>query len=131
VVVSAKLELSARDATQLVLVVPLGCVCVFPLPVAASTTVAPPLRLPLGAFAVTVIVDVALPITIDVGEAATVDCAAETGPARTVPLAFCVLPVPLAVAETVLEPARVELRVPVAIPFASVVPLGWVRVFPL
>ncbi len=79
----------------------------------------------------TVIVDVPLPTTTDVGEAATVDCAAETGPATTVTLVVCVIPVPLAVAETVLAPVTVELSVPVTTPLASVVPLGWVSVLPL
>jgi len=36
----------------------------------------------------------------------------------------------LIVAETVFEPAAVALRVPVATPLTSVVPTGWVRVFP-
>ena len=34
------------------------------------------------------------------------------------------------VAETVLDPAAVDERVPVATPLASVVPTGWVSVFP-
>src|SRR5213594_2600486 len=128
---SATLELRVPVATPLVLVVPLGWVSVFPLPVAVRTTVAPVIRLPFASFAVTVIVDVPLPTTTDVGEAATVDCAAETGPAPTVTLAVCVIPVPLAVAETVFDPVTVELSVPVATPFALVVPLGCVSVFPL
>src|SRR2546430_14346903 len=37
----------------------------------------------------------------------------------------------LMVAEMVFEPAAVELRVPVAIPLAFVVPTGWVSVFPV
>src|SRR6266513_844747 len=37
----------------------------------------------------------------------------------------------LIVAETVLEPAAVELNVPVTSPLASVVPTGWVSVFPV
>ena len=36
----------------------------------------------------------------------------------------------LIVAETVFVPAAVELSVPVATPLASVVPTGWVNVFP-
>src|SRR6266571_2904773 len=128
---SATLELRVPVATPLALVVPLGWVSVLPLPVAASTTVAPLTRFPLASFAVTVIVDVPLPTTTDVGEAATVDCAAETGPAPTVTLAVCVIPVPLAVAETVFDPVTVELSVPVATPFALVVPLGCVSVLPL
>jgi len=42
-----------------------------------------------------------------------------------------VIAVPLAVADTVLDSATVELSVPVATPLASVGPLGWVSVFPL
>src|SRR6266581_8960392 len=128
---SVTLELRAPVATPVVLVIPLGWVSVLPLPVAARTTVAPLIRFPYASFAVTVIVDVPLPTTTDVGEAATVDCAAETGPATTVTLVVCVIPVPLAVAETVLAPVTVELSVPVATPFPSVVPLGWVSVLPL
>jgi hypothetical protein len=37
----------------------------------------------------------------------------------------------LIVAETVFEPAAVELRVPVATPLASVVPTGCVNVVPV
>src|SRR3989442_3275372 len=44
--------------------------------------------------------------------------------------AVCVIPTVLIVAETVFEPAAVELRVPVATPLASVVPTGCVSVFP-
>src|SRR2546427_9493793 len=68
---------------------------------------------------------------MDVGEAATVDCAAETGPAQTVTVAVCVISVALAVAESVFDPVTVELSVPVATPFALVVPLGCVSVLPL
>src|SRR6266704_492935 len=128
---SVTLELRAPVATPVVLVIPLGWVSVLPLPVAARTTVAPLIRFPYASFAVTVIVDVPLPTTTDVGEAATVDCAAETGPATTVTLVVCVIPVPLAVAETIFDPVTVELSVPVATPSAPVVPLGWVSVLPL
>ena len=72
--------LSVPVATPWALVGPDGWVRVFPLPVADSTTVAPLTRVPLESFAVTVIVDEPLPATIEVGEAATVDCAADTPP---------------------------------------------------
>jgi len=111
-------------ATPLAFVVPLGCVRVLPLPVAASTTVAPLIGLPLASFAVTVIVDAPLPAVMDAGAAATVDCAPETGPAFTVTAAVCVMATPFAVADTVFAWATVELNVPVASPLASVVPLG-------
>ena len=102
-----------------------------PLPVAASTTVAPLIGLPLASFAVTVIVEVPDPAAIEVGAAVTVDCEAETGPGFTVTAAVCVMAVPFAVAETVFVPVTVELSVPVATPLELVVPLGWVRVLPL
>src|SRR3989440_633783 len=94
------------------------------------TTVAPAIGFPLASFAVTVIVLVSVPALIEVGAAATVDCAAETPPAVTVTVAVCVIATALIVAETVFAPAAVELRVPVAMPLASVVPTGCVSVFP-
>src|SRR5437773_1844895 len=62
--------------------------------------------------------------------AVTVDTDAETVPAFTTTVAVWVIATELIVAETVLEPAAVDDRVPVATPLASVVPTGWVRVFP-
>src|SRR5207247_1246754 len=117
-------------ATPFAFGVPTGCVRVVPVVgVAANTTVAPWIGFPLASFAVTVMVDVPLPAVIgDV--AATVDCVADTVPAFTTTLAVCVIATALIVAETVLEPAAVDDRVPVAMPLASVVPTGWVRVFP-
>src|SRR5437773_8405413 len=74
-------------------------------------------------------VDVPLPAVMgDV--AVTVDKDAETVPTFTTTLAVCVIATELIVAETVLEPAAVDDSVPVATPLASVVPTGWVRVFP-
>src|SRR5436190_2119840 len=97
--------------------------------VTASVTVAPWIGLPLASFAVTVIVDVPLPDAMgDV--AVTVDKDADTVPAFTTTLAVWVIATELIVAETVFVPAAVALRVPVATPLASVVPAGWVRVFP-
>src|SRR3989449_1172060 len=97
--------------------------------VAASVTVAPWIGLPLASFAVTVMVEVPLPAAI--GEVAvTVDWAAETAPTFTTTVAVCVIATELIVAETVLDPAAVELRGPVATPLAFVVPMGCVRVFP-
>src|SRR5436309_8779201 len=117
-------------ATPLASVVPTGWVRVFPpVGVAASVTVAPWIGLPLASFAVTVIVDVPLPAAI--GDVAlTVDCAADTAPAFTTTVAVCVIATASIVADTVLEPAAVDESVPVAMPLASVVPTGWVRVFP-
>jgi hypothetical protein len=93
-----------------------------PEPVADSTTVAPLMGLPLASRAVTVIVDVPLPACIEVGDAVTLDCDAETDPAVTVTVAVCVIATPLIVAETVFEPATVELKLPVATPLAFVGP---------
>src|SRR5436190_18374307 len=62
--------------------------------------------------------------------AVTVDKDADTVPAFTTTVAVWVIATELIVAETVLEPAAVDDSVPVATPLASVVPTGWVRVFP-
>src|SRR6266480_6355997 len=94
VFVPATVELKVPVATPVASVGPPGCVSVFPLPVAASTTVAPPIALPLTSFAVTVIVDVPLPVAIDGGAAVTVDWAADTGPGVTVTVAVCVTAIP-------------------------------------
>jgi hypothetical protein len=127
---SATVALSVPVATPLAFVVPTGCVSVFPVVgVAASTTVAPATGFPFASRAVTVIVELPLPAVM--GEVAvTVDCAAETAPTLTTTLAVWVIATELIVADTVFEPAAVELSVPVATPLASVVPTGWVNVFP-
>src|SRR5256714_90626 len=62
--------------------------------------------------------------------AATVDCAADTGPTFTATVAVCVTGTPLIAADTVFDSATVELRVPVATPLAFVVALGCVTVLP-
>src|ERR1044072_5481449 len=94
---SATTELSVPVATPLAFVGPTGCVRVFPVPVAASTTVAPLMGLPSPSRAVTVIVDVPVPAAI--GEVAlTVDCAAETAPAATTTVAVWVMATALIVA---------------------------------
>src|SRR5206468_10697890 len=85
----------------------------------------------LASFAVTVIVDVPDPAAIEVGEAVTVDCEAETAPGFTVIEAVCVLAVPTPRSSALFVSATVELSVPVATPLELVVPLGWVRVLPL
>ena len=101
VFVSATVALSVPVATPLAFVWLAGCVSALPLPVAASTTAAPLIGLPLASLAVTVIVDDPLPTAIDAGAAASVDCEAETGPGFTVTDAVCVMATPFAVAETV------------------------------
>src|SRR5512134_4082374 len=133
VLASATVELSVPVATPLALVVPTGCVMVLPLPVAASTTVAPTMGLLNASRAVTVIVLVAAPLdaTMLAGAALTVDWAADTPATVTVTVAVCVMATPFTVADTVLAWATVELRVPVATPLALVVPAGCVRVLPV
>jgi len=74
-------------ATPLAFVGLAGCVSVLPEPVVARTTVAPLMGLPFASRAVTVIVDVPLPAVIEVGDAVTVDCEADTDPAVTVTVA--------------------------------------------
>src|SRR5438093_9479755 len=77
---SAAVDDSVPVATPLALVVPTGCVSVFPVVgVAASVTVAPAIGFPFASRAVTVMVDGPLPATIgDVAVA--VDWAADTDP---------------------------------------------------
>src|SRR3989442_4052437 len=127
---SAVVELRVPVATPLALVVPTGCVSVLPVVgVATSTTLAPWIRLPFASRAVTVMVDV--PLAAVMGDvAATVDWAAETVPALTTTVAVWVTATELMVADTVFEPATVELRVPDATPLASVVPTGCPTVLP-
>jgi hypothetical protein len=121
---SATVELSVPVATPLAFVVPVGCVRVFPVPVAARSTVAPATGLPWASRAVTVIVEVSVPAVIDVGAATTVDWAASTAPAVTVTAAVWVIATELIVAEIVFPSATAELSVPVATPLAFVVPAG-------
>lgn len=131
VLVPAPVELSVPVATPLASLVPLGCVRVLPLPVAERTTVAPLIGLPLASRTVTVIVALPLPAVSDAGAAATEDCDADTGAGLTVTVAVCVISVPSIVAETVLAPATVELKLPVATPLALVGLAGCVSEFPV
>ena len=126
----AVVELNVPVISPLASVVPTGWVSVLPVVgVAARVTVAPAIGLPFASRAVTVIVEVPVPATIgDV--AVTVDWVADTVPAFTTTVAVWVTPTPLIVAETVFDPAAVEARLPVAIPLASVVPIGCVNVLP-
>jgi len=127
---SAAVDARVPVATPLALVVPTGWVSVLPVPVAASTTVAPGIGLPFASRAVTVMVEVPLPAVMgDV--AATVDWVPETAPAFTTTVAVWVIASALIVAETVFDSAVVELKLPVATPLALVVPTGWVSVFPV
>ena len=79
---SATVALTLPVATPLALVVPTGCVSVFPVPVAAKVTVAPLIGLPPASFAVTVIVLALDPVlaVIAPGATLTVDCVALTLP---------------------------------------------------
>jgi hypothetical protein len=127
----AAVEFKVPVISPLASVVPTGWVSVLPaVGVAASTTVAPWIGFPFASRAVTVIVEVPLPAVI--GDVAlTVDCAADTVPAFTTTVAVCVMATVLIVADTVLEPATFELKVPVATPLAFVVPTGCVNVLPV
>jgi hypothetical protein len=79
---------------------------------------------------VTVIVELPLPAVM--GDVAlTVDWAADTVAPLTTTTAVWVTPMVLMVAETVFEPAAVELSVPVTTPPAFVVPTGCVSVLPV
>src|SRR2546427_1300664 len=116
VLVSAVVELSVPVATPLASVVPTGWVKVLPVVgLAARTTVAPWIGVPLASFAVTVIVEVPLPAAIG-GVALTVDCTAQTPPPFTTTVAVCVIATALIVTAQVLAPATVEARMPSASP---------------
>ena len=130
VFVSATVELSVPVAMPLPFVVLAGCVSVLPVPVAERATVAPLMAFPFPSRAVTVIVDVPLPAVIEVGDAVTLDCDADTGPGVTVTAAVWLISTPLIVADTVLDPATVELRLPAATPLPFVVLAGCVSVLP-
>jgi hypothetical protein len=108
VFVPATVELSVPVATPLAFVGPEGCVKVFPLPVAASTTVAPLIAFPFASFTVTVIVEVPLPTVIDVGAAATVDFEASTPDAEPEPPAL--ISTPNAPAFRLLHDAAIVFR---------------------
>src|SRR2546426_309703 len=113
VFVSATVELSVPVATPLAFVVALGCVRVFPVPVAASTTVAPAIGFPEASRAVTVIVDVLAPLEAVIGDVADkLDCPPETLLVVTTTVAVWVMATASMLAETVFASATVELSVP-------------------
>src|SRR5713226_1597760 len=97
----ATVELTLPVATPFTSVAAAGCVSVFPLPVAVSTTSAPLIGLPKPSRAVTVSVATLVPedAVIAVGDAASVDCVADTAPGVMVKAALvaCVSPVAAAV----------------------------------
>jgi len=85
-----------------------------------------------GVVPVPVTVMVEVPVPAAIGEVAvTVAWAADTVPAFTTTVAVWVIATALIVAYTVFGPAAVGATVPVATPLASVVPMGWVSVFPV
>ena len=99
VLVPATVELRVAVMTPLALVAPVAGVRVFPVPVAKIVTEAPVIGVPAASRAVTVIVLKPLPATIEAGDAPTVDCAPETGPAPVTlkaPLVVAVRPVDVA-----------------------------------
>jgi hypothetical protein len=69
------------------------------------------------------------PTTDGFGVCVVIDVVVPAG--LTVTVAVCVIATPLIVADTVFDPAAVELRVPVATPVPSVVAAGCVSVFPV
>jgi hypothetical protein len=125
----ATVELSVPVATPLAFVGPLGCVSVFPEPVADNDTVTPGIALPLASRAVTVIVLTPPSALMVVGLALTDDCDALTAPAVTFTVAVCVIVTPPAAAVITLACACVELNAVVATPPASVVGLAGLNVF--
>src|SRR5439155_19414791 len=100
-------------------------------PLTLGPPVAHPTTSPRASGAVTVIVDLPLPATIEVGDAVTVDCEADTGPGVTVTPAVWVIATPLIVAAIVLLPVLVELNVAVNTPLPLVVPVAGLSVFPV
>src|SRR5439155_1227943 len=100
-------------------------------PFASRPTLAPLIAFPLPSRAVTVMVDAPLPAVIDVGDAVTVDCEADTGPGVTVTAAVWLIATPLIVAEIVLLPVLVELNVAVHTPLAFVLPVAGLSLFPV
>ena len=100
-----------------------GCVIVLFVPLDASTTVAPLIRLLNWSFAVTVMALPVPPAVIGL-DAVTVEVAADTTAGLTVTVAVCVTATRPIVAETTFASATVEASVPVIWPSALVVPTG-------
>src|SRR5690242_3844712 len=123
VFVPATVELSVPVICPLLFVVPTGWVSVFPVPVAASVTVAPLTGFPFASATVTVIVLWLAPleaVTV-AGDAATCDWLALTPPAVAVAVNTTGLPArPLAVARSV----SVFAVVPRVHEFAAAIPLA-------
>src|SRR5439155_6525710 len=114
--------LNVPVATPLAFVVVVGCVRVFPVPVAARTTLAPAMGFPEASRAVTVIVAWLPPLeAVIAAVAARLDCPADTPLAVTTTVAVWVIAAASMVAETVFDSATVELAVPVPTPLAFVV----------
>ena len=109
-----------------------GWPSVFPVPLEASTTVAPLIRLLNASRAVTVIVLAGPPASIELGEAVTVDVAAETAAGFTT-TDGCTerIVAPPIVTTTVFGSATVDVKEPVITPEALVVPTGCAGVFPV
>src|SRR5512134_2199848 len=101
------------------------------VPIARFTSLmAPVARLPRASRISTCTAGViANPATVLVGWA--MKASAAGAPGVTVTVGACVIATPLAVADTVLGPATVDHRVPVAMPLALVTPAGCVTVLPV
>src|SRR5439155_473686 len=125
-------ELNVAVNTPLPSVLPVAGASAFPVPpVTLRLTLSPLIRFPLASRAVTVIVELPVPTTIDVGAAVTLDCEAETAPGVTVTLAVWVIATPLIVAAIAFPPVLVELNVAVNTPLPLVVPVAGLSVFPV
>src|SRR6478609_9056100 len=125
----AVVDFTVKVTTPEVLLAPDGALIVgVPGPdVFVRLTVLPDTGLPLASFRVTVIVEMATPLaTTDAGDALTVDCAADTGPAVKVTVAVWVMVIEsvVSVAVKTSAPAVVDFTVKVTTPEALLLPEG-------
>src|SRR6478609_9068358 len=125
----AVVDFTVKVTTPEVLLAPDGALIVgVPGPdVFVRLTVLPDTGLPLASFRVTVIVEMATPLAMtEVGDALTVDCAADTGPAVKVTVAVCVMVIEsvVSVAVKTSAPAVVDFTVKVTTPEALLLPEG-------
>ena len=133
VLLSALVELSVPVATPFAFVFPAGCVSVFPVPVADSTTALLGITFPNPSRAVTVTVAAAPPATIELGDAVTEDCGPFTAPGRAVARKLTGEPTAVARALWVLSVGVTLLpnvQLVVAIPEVFVVDVGGLTVPP-
>lgn len=132
VFISATVDFMDPVVTPDALVVEAGWVSVFPVPVEVNVTLDPLIALPFTSLSVIVTTDVAVPSAVTLpGEAAIVEVLALTGPGTNVTVEVTA-PNPAGVAILrVFTSEAVEAIVPVVIPDALVVEVGWSSVFPV